>query len=147
SAGDGVVIDARGGVGGFSNWIVIKHRDDLYSVYGHMPLNSIKVKKGDKVKKGQHIALMGMEGQSTGVHLHFELCRNFATRRGNPSSTFDPQTMIDFYTGSVDGSGRKPKKKEVSTKQKFITMDEEDDDFEYQEPMHSLIGHDGDPLT
>lgn len=103
SVADGVVLDARGGVGGFGCWIVIKHSDNLCSIYGHMPLRSIRVKKGDRVKKGQHIALMGQEGMSYGIHLHLELCRDFSNRR---ATTFDPQTVIDFSKGSSDGSGK-----------------------------------------
>ena len=100
AAGDGIVIAANGGVSGFGNWIVIKHSDKLWTVYGHMPLKSMKVKIGDTVKKGQHIAMMGKEGVSTGIHLHFEMCRDWNNRKGNGSdgkcNTFDPETMLDF---------------------------------------------------
>ena len=66
---------ASGTASGFGNWIVIQHEENgkrVDSTYGHMSADTIKVKKGDKVTAGQHIAGIGSEGQSTGPHLHYE---------------------------------------------------------------------------
>lgn len=71
---DGVVTYAGPIDNGYGNVIVIDHYIDgkVYSsLYGHM--SAIGVKKGDKVKRGELIALMGSEGRSTGSHLHFEM--------------------------------------------------------------------------
>lgn len=57
----------------FGNYIRIDHADGTKSYYGHLLLNSLRVKTGDKVVKGQPIATMGSSGYSTGKHLHFEL--------------------------------------------------------------------------
>ncbi|MFI5977837.1 M23 family metallopeptidase [Streptomyces sp. NPDC051452] len=55
----------------YGNAIVIKHENGTYSQYAH--LSRIDVKIGQDVKTGQHIALSGSTGNSTGPHLHFEI--------------------------------------------------------------------------
>lgn len=71
SVSDGVVTTKQSdSVGG--NYVIIKNTDGSYAYYGHAPtLDSIIVKEGDKVKKGQHISHEGMTGLATGVHVHF----------------------------------------------------------------------------
>lgn len=54
---------------GFGNYIWVRYpRINRSIIYAHC--KSIKLKKGDKVKKGTVIAIMGSTGASTGVHLH-----------------------------------------------------------------------------
>lgn len=56
--------DAVGG-----NWVWIYHGNNMYTVYMHCSKQLVKV--GDKVNRGDTIALMGSTGYSTGAHLHF----------------------------------------------------------------------------
>ena len=70
AAMDGVVLRA-GPASGFGLAVYILHENGDVTVYGHM--DSILVKPGDYVQAGQTIALLGMRGQSTGPHLHFEV--------------------------------------------------------------------------
>lgn len=55
------------------NYISMKIANGQYAFYEHLKPNSIRVKPGDKVKKGDIIAQLGFTGQSTGPHLHFHL--------------------------------------------------------------------------
>ncbi|MBQ2941923.1 MAG: M23 family metallopeptidase [Clostridia bacterium] len=57
-------------------YVVIKHtfnNKTVYSMYGHLAANSIKVKAGDEVTKTTQIGTMGNTGRSTGPHLHFAI--------------------------------------------------------------------------
>ncbi|SDM40021.1 Septal ring factor EnvC, activator of murein hydrolases AmiA and AmiB [Lachnospira pectinoschiza] len=56
------------------NYIMIYHGDGLYTRYLHC--SSLLVSVGDYVTKGQKIGLMGTTGNSTGVHLHFDVRLN-----------------------------------------------------------------------
>jgi murein DD-endopeptidase MepM/ murein hydrolase activator NlpD len=73
AAGDGIVSFA-GEKQGYGRLVEIDHGDDCYSRYAHGKL--VVVKAGDRVKKGQVIALMGSSGRSTGSHLHFEVYKH-----------------------------------------------------------------------
>jgi lipoprotein NlpD len=73
AAAAGTVLYAGDRVRGYGNMVVVKHADDLATVYAH---NSVLlVHTGDHVKVGQEIARVGDTGRSTAPHLHFEVRR------------------------------------------------------------------------
>ncbi len=70
STADGVVKKA-GRMSGYGNIVIIQHDFGLETYYAH--LNSIDVREGQRVSRGQKIGGMGTTGVSTGVHLHYEV--------------------------------------------------------------------------
>jgi murein DD-endopeptidase MepM/ murein hydrolase activator NlpD len=72
---EGVVVESRVSIG--YGWIiVIDHGNGMQTLYAHMYPGNVKVRVGQKVSKGQVIALVGSNGWSTGPHLHFEVHKN-----------------------------------------------------------------------
>ena len=71
----GIVTYARGDVTGSTpsegNSVYIDHGNGFKTYYFHMKTNSVKVKAGELVRRGQKIGYMGSTGNSTGAHLHF----------------------------------------------------------------------------
>ena len=76
------------------NYIVIKHDNNLYSVYAH--LSGFNITEGQQVKRGDIIGFMGNSGFVTGTHLHLGLYQGepFA---GGYSQSMDPLSTI--YAG------------------------------------------------
>ena len=91
AAHGGTVVKAGGNGAGdgsaYGNAIVIKHGNGTYSQYAH--LSRIDVKVGQVVKTGQHIALSGNTGNSSGPHLHFEI-----RTTANYGSAIDPVAFL-----------------------------------------------------
>jgi murein DD-endopeptidase MepM/ murein hydrolase activator NlpD len=73
---DGVRDNAPGSMNSYSavgNAVVIRHRDDEFSVLAHFKQGSLRVKAGDPVKRGQVLGLCGNSGNSSEPHIHFHL--------------------------------------------------------------------------
>ena len=68
--------------GGFGNHIKLQHGAGYTTLYAH--LSKIKVKHGQKVKRGDIIGLTGNTGRSTAPHLHYEIHHN-----GKPQNPLD----------------------------------------------------------
>ncbi|EOW2622194.1 peptidoglycan DD-metalloendopeptidase family protein [Enterococcus hirae] len=73
----------------WGNYVAIEHEDGTTALYAHQQEYQVKV--GDKVKQGQIIGYVGSTGNSTGSHLHFELCLDHSL---NQSQLVDPETVL-----------------------------------------------------
>lgn len=60
----------------YGNYVMIQHAPGVWTLSGHLLKGSVCVKKGQKVKRGQQVALMGNSGYSDGPHDHFEVYLN-----------------------------------------------------------------------
>jgi murein DD-endopeptidase MepM/ murein hydrolase activator NlpD len=83
AAAAGVVKEVRWEEG-YGNLVAIDHGYGVVTRYAHC--SKILVVRGQRVKRGQKIALVGSSGESTGPHVHYEVWVN-----GKP---VDPKTFV-----------------------------------------------------
>ncbi len=87
---DGKVIK-RGWQGDYGWMVVIDHGYGYQTAYGH--LDSILVKKTERIDRGQTIATLGNSGRSTGPHLHYEV--RLKGTPVNPYRFILPEVIVD----------------------------------------------------
>lgn len=90
--------------GGYGNRVDIQHNvggASLISRYCHM--ESVNVKNGQQIKKGEKVGVMGNTGHSFGKHLHFELRKD--TSGYNGVGLYDPVKSPSFSKTIVETTG------------------------------------------
>uniref|UniRef100_A0A7V2F8C2 M23 family peptidase n=1 Tax=Rhodothermus marinus TaxID=29549 RepID=A0A7V2F8C2_RHOMR len=101
--GDGVVRET-GRNSGYGNYIIVDHPTTGYqTLYGH--LSKILVRPGQKVQRGEQIALSGNSGYSTGPHLHYEV-RDRQGRPLNPLQFVAPSMTPHEYQRLLEAAER-----------------------------------------
>lgn len=85
AAENGVVIYAGDGLKEFGNTVLVRHENGLVTVYGHA--SELKVQRGQKVRRGEDIALAGMSGSAEMPKLHFEVRKD--------STPVDPSKYLE----------------------------------------------------
>ena len=71
---NGTVVTGGNTGNGYGNHVVINHGYGYETLYGHMV--RVKVRSGQKVKRGEIIGWVGSTGKSTGPHCHYEVHKN-----------------------------------------------------------------------
>lgn len=93
------------------NMVMIAHGNGEFSVMDHLKQNSVRVKKGDKVKQGDPVAECGNSGPSSVPHIHYQL-QNSA---GLPLPDSLPAQFVDYYAdGKLVASGEVERGQTVS---------------------------------
>ncbi len=98
ATGDGKVIRVKHSKRGYGNSIIIDNGYGYHTLFGH--LSAFKVKKGQKVKRGQIIGLVGNTGKSTAPHLHYEIRKN--NRTVNPIYFFFNDLTPEEYNKMLE---------------------------------------------
>lgn len=98
AAGTVIAANQSSLVAGFGNYIEIDHGNGIITKYAH--LGDLKTRYGQKVSKGQTIALVGSSGGSIAPHLHYEVIKK--SKNVNPVhyiigglSSTDYQWLVD----------------------------------------------------
>ncbi len=92
ATGNGVVEKAER-MSGYGLAVVIDHGFGHKTLYGHC--SAFKCKPGQKVKKGEVIALVGNTGVSTGPHLHYEVRKRVKSESGR--MTYKPVNPVNYF--------------------------------------------------
>ena len=71
-ASGGGVVKFKGRKGGYGNVIILQHRNQMQTLYGHLSRFTKDLRKGQTVEQGDIIGYVGMSGLATGPHLHYE---------------------------------------------------------------------------
>lgn len=73
----------------WGNVVAIEHEDGMTTLYAHQQQYIVQIE--DQVEQGQIIGYVGSTGNSTGSHLHFELCKDGRLSQG---MLLDPQNVL-----------------------------------------------------
>ena len=89
-------------LGGYGKTILINHGYGYKTRYAHC--SKFNCKRGQTVKRGDHIGYVGNTGQSTGPHLHYEVFKN--KRQINPVNFFFNDLSPEEYDKVIEISSR-----------------------------------------
>jgi hypothetical protein len=102
ATGDGVVVAVKTVFGGYGKHVEIDHGFGFVTRYAHM--NEFKVRKGQKIKRGDLIGTVGNTGSSTAPHVHYEIMKD--GRFVNPVNYFFKDLTPEEFDKILELSGR-----------------------------------------
>ncbi len=102
ATGDGTIERADALAQGYGNHVVINHGYGYKTLYGHM--NSMVVRVGQQVKRGQLIGYVGSTGLSTAPHVHYEVVK--AGEKMNPINYYYNDLTPEQYQKLIELSSQ-----------------------------------------
>jgi murein DD-endopeptidase MepM/ murein hydrolase activator NlpD len=90
AADSGIVVYAGNELAGYGNLLLVRHPSGYVTAYAHN--KKILVERGDTVKQGETVALVGSTGDVDRPQLHFEI------RKGDRA--VDPNRYLSRTTAS-----------------------------------------------
>lgn len=102
ASGDGKVVEVKNSYTGYGQHVIIDHGFGYKTLYAHM--SKFKVRKGQTVKRGDIIGLVGSTGTSTGPHLHYEVIKN--GRQIDPANFFFNDLNYEQYKEMINISSQ-----------------------------------------
>ncbi|WP_069189127.1 M23 family metallopeptidase [Candidatus Terasakiella magnetica] len=118
------------------NGVRLKHENGWITQYCHLRKNSVKVKKGDAVKQGDIIGLVGHSGMASFPHLHFQIeyiPEGSTKRTGHAVDPFVGVSRLDKCKASNKALWPKPVMNELA----YRKLDIFDIGFSATQPKHS----------
>jgi hypothetical protein len=119
---DGTIVDVKDGVPDNVFFVLPKQMDNMlgnyvsldlgkgyFAVYAHLQPGSIKVKPGERVRKGQVLGLLGNSGKSPVPHLHFHMVNSSPLGEGVPYvfDSFEVQGSAESFDSLMTRGGLK----------------------------------------
>ncbi|HKP36753.1 MAG TPA: M23 family metallopeptidase [Pyrinomonadaceae bacterium] len=98
------------------NMVVLKIGKGQYVFYAHLQLGSLRVKVGDRVRKGQLLGKVGNAGNSVGPHLHFHICNGPGPNSCDPV----PHVYRSYWLSGYARYGQGPWIKPDPAKRRWI---------------------------
>lgn len=106
-------------VGG--NYVILDLGKGNYAFYAHLQPGSLRVKTGDKVKRGQVVGLVGNSGNSTEPHLHFHV-----SNKNSPLSSEGVPYVLDLFEVQGKGWGWKPSSQNAPVEKRRLEIPMQD---------------------
>lgn len=82
---------------GVGNTVIIDHQNGEYSVFCHFKHNSLRVRVGDRVKRGDLLGLCGNTGNTSEPHIHFHLQDGPQMHRANALPAQFERIIVDGH--------------------------------------------------
>lgn len=143
---DGTVRVVNYDKGGWGRYVTIGDDNGLVHIFCHLENNSVRVKSGDKVNRTTVIGIMGTTGNSTGVHLHYQINRNgvsinpcdhlgIPNKKGKYNSKdYEIREEIDMYKDD-DKIAKWAKESVYYAKDKGYMVGDADGNFRPKDPL------------